>query len=422
MVVSAIQSAALDKVRPLVFGDGTDLAQREENLGPFHHGRGALFVQEGNQGFAGSQLQERVVSLEGGIGAEGIGRNPDGFLVLGRVSAEGVLYAVTQLTQDVGRNVRGALGNEVDAHTLGTDEADHLLDLVRKGLGSAFEQHVGLVKEEHQLGKVHLPYLRQGGVKLRKQPQQEGGIEFGLEHEFIGRQHVHDALAGLALQEVVDIEIGLSEELLRPLVFQGQQGTLDSTHRGRCHIAVLGSIFRRVLSHEVEHGAEVLEVYQEKAVVIGNLEDDVENARLGLVQVHQAAQHIRSHAGNGGTHGVALLPVHVEKAHRTALELRILYAELRQALLYEAGKLAYLRDAAEVSLHIGHETGYAGLAESLCQHLQGNGFTGTGGTGDESVAAGHLPLQGDGAIGRMGHIEAALGIKHSVYYLRFFQR
>ena len=316
-----------------------------------------------------------------------------------------MLHAVAQLAQDVGRDVRGALGDEIDAHTLGTDEADHLLNLVRKGLGGAFKEHVRLVEEEHQLGKVHLPYLGKRGVEFREQPQQESGIELGLEHEPVGRQHVHDALSALALQQVVDIKVRLSEEFLRSLVLQGQQGTLDGAHGGRCHIAVLRGVFGRILPHEVEHGAKVLEVYQEEPVVIGNLEDDIEDAGLGFVQVHQAAQHVRSHTGNGGTHGVALLSVHVEKAHGAALELGILYAELRQALLDEAAQLTHLGDAAEVSLHIGHETGDAGLAESLCQHLQGNGFTGTGGSGDESVAAGHLSGEGDGAVGRMGNVQ-----------------
>ena len=101
-----------------------------------------------------------------------------------------MLDTVTQLAQDVGRDVRGALRDEINAHALGTDEADYLLNLVREGLGGAFEEHVRLVKEEHQLGKVHIAHFRQGGVKLAEQPQQEGGIQLGLEHELVRRQHI----------------------------------------------------------------------------------------------------------------------------------------------------------------------------------------------------------------------------------------
>ena len=141
-----------------------------------------------------------------------------------------MLHAVTQLAQNVGRNVRGALRNEPDAHTLGTDEPNHLLNLVRKRLGRALKQHVGLVKEEHQLGQIHLPYLRQRSVQFRQQPQQEGGIELGLKHELIRRQHVHDAFSALALQKVVNVKVRLPEELVRALVLQFQKRTLDSAH------------------------------------------------------------------------------------------------------------------------------------------------------------------------------------------------
>ena len=169
-----------------------------------------------------------------------------------------MLHAVPQLTQNIGRNVRRALGDEPDAHALGTDEADYLLNLVREGLGRALEQHVGLVKEEHQLGQFHLPYLRQRGVQLREQPQQERRVQLGLQHEFVGRQHIHDALAALALQEVVDVKVRFPEELVRALVFQFQQRPLDSPYGGRCHIAVLRGEVRGVLPHKVEHGPEVL--------------------------------------------------------------------------------------------------------------------------------------------------------------------
>ena len=260
MVVSAIQAAALDQIGTLFLGNGANLAQREQDFGALHHGGRALHVQEGNQRLAGPQFQQRVVGLEGRIGAERIRRHFHGLLVLGRIRTQGMLHAVAQLAQDIGRNVRRALRNEPDAHALGTDEANHLLDLVRKGLRRALEQHVGLVKEEHQLGQVHFPHLRQRGIQFREQPQQEGGVKLGLEHEFVRRQHIHDALSALALQEVVNVKIRLAKELVGALVFQFQQCTLDSTHRGLGHIAILGGELRGVLPHKVEHGTQVLQV------------------------------------------------------------------------------------------------------------------------------------------------------------------
>ena len=77
-----------------------------------------------------------------------------------------MLYAVAQLTEDVFRNIRGTLGDEIDAHALGTNQADHLFYLVEQSLGSVVEQHVGLIEEEYQLRHGKVADLGQGGVEF----------------------------------------------------------------------------------------------------------------------------------------------------------------------------------------------------------------------------------------------------------------
>ena len=59
----------------------------------------------------------------------------------------------------------------------------------------------------------------------------------------------------------------------------------------------------------------------------------------------------------------------VVESYWTALELRILDAELRQTFLNKSIHFADLRNAAEVALHISHKTRYTGLAECLRHHL-----------------------------------------------------
>ena len=333
-----------------------------------------------------------------------------------------MLDPVAELAEDVLGDVGRALGDEVDAHALGADEADDLLDLGGQGLGGVLEEHMGLVEEEDELGKVHVADLREGAVQLGQQPEEEGRIELGLEHELVRGQDVHHALPALALEEVEDVEGRTAEEQVGALVLEAQEGALDGADGGRGHIAVLGGEFRRVLAHEIEHGAEVLQVIEQEAVVVGDLEDDVQDAGLRLVQLHQAAQQVRAHVGDGRAHGMALLAIDVEEADGAALELRVLDAELRQALLDETGKLARLADAGEVALHVGHEAGHAGLAEGFGQHLQGDGLAGTGGAGDEAVAVRHLSDDGDGAVCGVGYVQPAFFIKHVYLFLRYFQR
>ena len=279
-----------------------------------------------------------------------------------------------------------------------------------------------LVEEEDELGKVHVTDFREGAVQFGQQPEEEGGIKLGLEHELVRREDVHDTLSTLALEEVVNVKGRLAEELVGTLALQGKEGALDGADGHRGDHAVLDGELRGVLAHEIEHRAKVLHIDQQEAVVIGDLEDDVQDARLRLVQFHQAAQEVRPHIGDGGTHGMALLAENVEEADRAALELRVLNAEFRQALLNEAGKLAHLADAAEIALHIGHEARDAGLAEGFGQDLEGDGLTGTGGAGDESVAVRHFADDGDRAVGAVGNIQPAFFIKHSYQFLRVFQR
>ena len=62
--------------------------------------------------------------------------------------------AVAQLACDGIRDIVGTLGDKVHAHSLGTDQADHLLDLVDQRLRGILEEHVGLVEEENQLRQL----------------------------------------------------------------------------------------------------------------------------------------------------------------------------------------------------------------------------------------------------------------------------
>ena len=276
---------------------------------------------------------------------------------------------------------------------------------------------MGFVEEEDELREVQVADLREGAVELGKKPQQEGRVELRLEHQLVGGEDVHHTLAPLALQEVVDIEGRLAEELVGALALQAEEGALDGADRSGGDIAVLGGIFRGILADEIQHGPQVLQVDQQEAVVVGDLEDDVQDTGLGLIEFHQAAQQVRPHVGDGRTHRMALLAVHVEEADRAALELRVLDAELRQALLDEAGEAADLADARQVALHVGHEAGHAGLAERLRQHLEGHCLAGTGRAGDESVAVGHFSADTDRAILRMGYIQPPFLVEHSGFFL-----
>ena len=89
------------------------------------------------------------------------------------------------------------------------------------------------VKEEYQTWQFLVSHLGQTHIEVGQEPQQEGRIELGIEHQFVGCQDVHHALAVCTvLQKVHDIEGWFTEELVGTLVLQGKQGALYGTHAG----------------------------------------------------------------------------------------------------------------------------------------------------------------------------------------------
>jgi hypothetical protein len=63
----------------------------------------------------------------------------------------------------------------------------------------------------------------------------------------------------------------------------------------------------------LQHGAQILGIEQQQAVVVGDLEHQLQHAFLGIVQVQHARQQQRAEIGHGGPHRMALLPYTSQK-------------------------------------------------------------------------------------------------------------
>ena len=151
-----------------------------------------------------------------------------------------------------------------------------------------------------------------------------------------------------------------------------------------------------VVAHVLQHRAQVLQVEQQQAVVVGDLEDHVQHAGLRLVQRQHARQQQRAHVGDGGAHRVALVLVvaeHVPQRARAGHGLGRLDAALLQHRRHLGGDAAGLADAGQVALDVGHEHRHAEAAEVLGQRLQRDRLAGAGGAGDQAVAVGQRRQQ-----------------------------
>jgi len=66
------------------------------------------------------------------------------------------------------------------------------------------------------------------------------------------------------------------------------QAALDRADARRADVAVLGLELRRVVADVLQHRAQVLQVEQQQAVVVGDLEDELQHPLLDLVEVEHA--------------------------------------------------------------------------------------------------------------------------------------
>jgi hypothetical protein len=126
----------------------------------------------------------------------------------------------------LGRKVLAAAFNAFCSwgHTLGADQPHHLLHLLQR---------------LRLLGVAHLGELL---IELGEQPEHHRGVELGGEHQLIGRQQVHHAVAG-AIGTAVLAEV--AQQLLQILEIEQQQTLVvgdaegDREHPGPQRMALL---------------------------------------------------------------------------------------------------------------------------------------------------------------------------------------
>ena len=339
--------------------DGPELAGGWQHKDALRHAGSALGVQKAHQRLTHGQFGDGGLDVEPRLLAHGGGRGLHGLLIARREGPQRMLHAVAQLGQHAVWNIERVLRDEIHAHALGTHQPHHQFDALDQHLGRFVEQQVGLVEEEDQLGLFGVANFGEGFEQLGQHPQQKGGVQAWRIHELVGRQDVDDALAVHRLHEVLDVEHGLAKELVAALLFDLQQPALDGAHAGRADVAVLGGEILGVVAHVLQHGPQVFQVQQQQAVVVGNLEHQVQHAQLGLVEIEHAPQQQRAHVGDGGAHGVALLAKHIPQRGRAGLGRGQVEPALFEHACQLVTDLAGLAGAGQVAFDVGHEHRHA---------------------------------------------------------------
>ena len=266
-------------------------------------------------------------------------------------------------------------------------EFDDLLDLFHEGARGVVEQQVRLVEEEADFGLVEIANLRHRLVELGEHPQQERRIEKGRLHEPHAMEHVDVAVAlGIELQPIVDVEGGLAEEDVAAGVFELQQRALDGPDRLRGDLAVGQGVVLGMLADVADHRAKVFQVEQQQALIVGNVEHDVQDTFLHIGEIEQASEENGAHFGNRRATRNSAFAVHIPETRRTAVEVVIMYAKLRKTLNELLRCFSWHGNARYVAFHVGKEDRDAGIAHGLGDGLERDRLSRARGACDQTVS------------------------------------
>ena len=246
---------------------------------------------------------------------------------------------------------------------------------------------MGLVEEEAQHRLVGVTDLGEGLEQFAEHPQKEGRVEPRGGHQLVGGEDVDDAATLIVNpEEIVEVERGLAEEMVAALAAQLEQRALDGADRLFGDIAIFEGQLIGAGSDVDQHRLEVVEVEDQQAFLVGDVEGDGQHALLNLVEVHQPGKEQRAHFGDGGTDGVTRLAEQVPELDRIAAILPVGHADLGGARgedrMVLCGGRAGHGEAGEVALHIGDEGGNADCGQPVDDALQGDGLAGAGRAGD----------------------------------------
>ena len=193
---------------------------------------------------------------------------------------------------------------------------------------------------------------------------------------------------------MVEVKGGLAEEAFRPFVFEQEQAALDGTNGDGTDVTVDALVKVGIIHNVGNHRAQVTQADHFPAIVLGDAVNDGECAFLRFAEIHDARQQHRPDFVNGQAQRDAAFAIGVPEAHRAAAQVIRTEAELRHALANEAAAVACAGHAGKVAFGINKENRDARVAEGFGHFAQGNGFTGAGRAGNQSVAVCHAAKNG----------------------------
>ena len=136
-----------------------------------------------------------------------------------------------------------------------------------------------------------------------------------------------------------------AEEFFRTFVLQRQKLPLNRADTGGGDVAVLRAVFRSVVGNVFQHTAQVFQIQNVPAFVVGDFEHEVQQPSCVSFKFIKRASSMRAHFRNGYAHRNAGFAVNIPKAHGETLQPLLAQTKLGNAFAHLAAGSTRLRDA-----------------------------------------------------------------------------
>ncbi len=192
--------------------------------------------------------------------------------------------------------------------------------------------------------------------------------------------------SGAVRMQIADLQLRLAEELRPASVLELDERAQQDADRLVRDTADAGQILLAGVRGQVrEERAQVGEVDQAEAALVGEAEEQGERLLLRLVRAEHLAEQLRAEVGHGRAHGHAVADA-AEREELDRIGGRLVgQSEVGHALRRRAVGCARVGQTGEVALVVGREDRDAGVGELLGDQLQRSGLPGAGGAGDQAV-------------------------------------